>query len=64
MVVLIPPNLDIGFDAINDHRSIAGTWIVTLPVGAVTLTLRSEREAGTGNIILNGADSIALTVIG
>jgi hypothetical protein len=48
----------------NVHQAFASTWIVTLPAGAVTITLEGRRAAGPGEIIFNASDYINITFRG
>lgn len=45
-------------------RSFSGTWIATLPVGAVTITVRSNRGTGAGNIQFDSNNFINVTFKG
>lgn len=48
-----------------DHRSMGGSWVVTIPAaGAVTITAWVGRASGTGSIILDANDIVSLSVIG
>jgi hypothetical protein len=46
------------------HRSFCGSWIVTLPAGVVTITLKANRGNGTGSIALDFNDFVNLTFQG
>ena len=54
-----------GFNNASVHHSVNSNWLVTLPVGATTISLYVQlKVGGTGSISFDGADCAALTLLG
>jgi len=52
------------FNNATHHENISGSWVVTLPIGAVTITLKAIRGSGSGTLSLNSDDFVAITLAG
>lgn len=58
------PILKFYFNSANVHHSISGSWIMTIPVGDVTINFKVSRSSGSGTINLDYNDIANLTFIG
>jgi hypothetical protein len=45
------------------HQCVSGSWIVSMPAGSCTVTLRAKRGTGIGTINLNSDDFIAISAV-
>lgn len=52
------------FPTANQHVQMGGNWLVTLPAGTTTITLKAVRETGTGIVIHDSNDFISMTLWG
>ncbi len=52
------------FNSASFHANWAGSWIVALPAGSVTIELFGVRVSGAGTGVMNADDSVQFTFVG